>query len=58
MEPRRRSVAIGAVLAALGLVVAGAAAASSRSTDERALQRTRHAEKQGIEAKVNNLVAG
>ena len=29
---------------------------ASRSTDERALQRTRHAEKQGIEWKVNNLL--
>ena len=57
MKPRRRSVAIGAAVAALGLVVAGAVAATSRSTDERALQRTRHAEKQGIEWKVNNLLS-
>ena len=56
MKPRRRSVAIGAVVAALGLLVAGAVAATSRSTDERALQPTRHAEKRGIEWKVNNLL--
>jgi beta-glucosidase len=48
--------AIGATIAAVVAVVAGAVAASTRSSDERALQPTRAAASQSIERKVDGLV--
>jgi beta-glucosidase len=56
MAGRRRTVAIGATIAAVVAVVAGAVAASTRSSDERALQPTRAAASQSIERKVDGLV--
>ena len=57
MTGRRRTVAIGATVAAVVAVVAGAVvAASTRSSDERALQPTRAAASQSIERKVDGLV--
>jgi len=52
----RRTAAVVATTAALGIVVAGAVAGSSRSTDAIALQRTRGPADRGIEQKVNDLV--
>src|SRR6195952_3643714 len=54
---RRRVLAIGGTIAALGLLVAGAVGATSRSSDEAALQPTRHpAGNRGIEFKVESLL--
>jgi beta-glucosidase len=52
----RRTVAVAATTAALGTLVAGAVAGSSRSTDAVALQRTRGPADKGIEQKVDDLV--
>jgi beta-glucosidase len=52
----RRTAAVVATTAALGTLVAGAIAGSSRSTDAVALQRTRGPADKGIERKVDDLV--
>ena len=52
----RRTAAVVATIAALGTLVAGAVAGSSRSTDAVALQRTRGPADKGIEQKVDDLV--
>jgi beta-glucosidase len=52
----RRTTAVVLTAAALGTLVAGAVAGSSRSTDAVALQRTRGPADKGIEQKVNDLV--
>jgi beta-glucosidase len=57
MRGRRRALAVGATVLALGLIVAGAVAASSRSSDEKALLPTRHPTgDQRIERKVDALL--
>src|SRR4051794_4378847 len=54
---RRRALAIGSSVAALGLLVAGAVGATSRSSDEAALQPTRHLTgNQRVERKVEQLL--
>ena len=54
---RRRFLAIGGSIAAVGLLVAGAVGATSRSSDEAALQPTRHpGGDQRIERKVETLL--
>jgi len=57
MGPRLRSAAIVATIVTVGLLVAGGVVAASRSSDETALQPTRHAASQSIERRVNNLLA-
>jgi beta-glucosidase len=57
MGPRLRSAAIVATIVTVGLVVVGGVVAASRSSDETALHPTRHAASQGIERRVNNLLA-
>jgi beta-glucosidase len=52
----RRTAAVVATAAAVGTLVAGAVAGSSRSTDAVALQRNRGPANTGIEKKVNDLV--
>jgi beta-glucosidase len=52
----RRTTAVAATTAALGTLVAGAVAGSSRSTDAVALQRSRGPADKGIEQKVDDLV--
>jgi beta-glucosidase len=56
MLRRGRTAAVGAALAGLGLLVAGAVVAGTRSSDATALQRTRQPASQGIERKVDNLL--
>jgi beta-glucosidase len=56
MRLRRRTAALGAVTAALGLLAVGGVVASTRSTDEGALQPTRQPAQQGIEYKVDALL--
>jgi beta-glucosidase len=56
MNLGKRTAAVAATTAALGVLVAGAVAGSSRSTDAVALQRTRGPADKGIEQKVNDLV--
>jgi beta-glucosidase len=56
MGPRGRRVAIGATIVALISMVAGGVVAATQSSDESALQPTRHAADQGIEGKVDNLL--
>jgi beta-glucosidase len=56
MLRRRRTAAIGAVTAVLGLLIAGAVVAGTRSSDATALQPTRQAASQGIERNVDNLL--
>ena len=53
---RRRTVAIGAMIVAIGSLVAGAVARVTRSSDETALQPTRHGADKGIERKVDDLL--
>jgi beta-glucosidase len=54
---RRRALALGGSVAALGLLVAGAVGATSRSSDEAALQPTRHlTANQRVERKVEQLL--
>src|SRR5690242_20680523 len=57
MGPRLRSAAIVATIVTVGLLVAGGVVAASRSSDETALQPTRHAASQSIERRVTNLLA-
>ena len=57
MGPRLRTAAIVATIVTVGLLVAGGVVAASRSSDETALQPTRHAASQSIERRVNNLLA-
>ena len=52
----RRTAAVVATTAALGTLVAGAIAGSSRSTDAIAMQPTRGPANKGIEKKVDRLV--
>jgi beta-glucosidase len=56
MVPRRRTAAIGSTIAVLGLLVAGAVVAGTRSSDDTALQPTRTSASQGIERKVDALL--
>jgi beta-glucosidase len=56
MLRRGRTAAVGAALAGLGLLVAEAVVAGTRSSDATALQRTRQPASQGIERKVDNLL--
>ena len=56
MRLRRRTAVLGALTAALGLLIVGGVVASSRSTDEGALQPTRQPAQQGIERKVDALL--
>ncbi|MDP9256063.1 MAG: beta-glucosidase BglX [Actinomycetota bacterium] len=56
MFRRGRTAAVGAALAGLGLLVAGAVVAGTRSSDATALQRTRQPASQGIERKVDDLL--
>ncbi len=56
MLPRRRTAAIGSMIAVLGLLVAGAVVAGTRSSDDTALQPTRGAPSKGIERKVDDLL--
>jgi beta-glucosidase len=56
MLPRRRTAAIGTTIAVLGLLIAGAVVAGTRSSDATALQPTRTSPDQGIERKVNSLL--
>ena len=53
---RRRFLAIGGSIAVLGLLVAGAVGATSRSDDETALQASGHHEGKGVEWKVESLL--
>ena len=57
MGLRGRGAAIVATVVTFGLLIAGGVVAASRSSDERALQPTRHAASQSIERRVNNLLA-
>ena len=56
MVSRRRTVAIGATIVAIGSLVAGALAGVTRSSDETALQPTRQAADKGVERRVNDLL--
>jgi beta-glucosidase len=56
MLPRRRSAAVGATIAVIGLLIAGVVVAGGGSSDEGALQPTRGAADKGIERKVDNLL--
>ena len=56
MLRRGRTAALGAALAGLGLLVAGAVVAGTRSSDATALQKTRQPASQGIERKVDSLL--
>jgi beta-glucosidase len=56
MLRRRRTAALVAAFAGLGLLVAGAVVAGTRSSDATALQKTRHNPNQGIERKVDDLL--
>ena len=56
MLRRRRTAAIGAATAVLGLLIAGAVLAGTGSSDATALQPTRQSASQGIERKVDNLL--
>ena len=57
MLRRRRTAALVAAFAGLGLLVAGAVVAGTRSSDATALQKTRHNPSQGIERKVDDLLS-
>lgn len=56
MTSRRRTTAIVASVAAVGILVAGAIGAATRSSDEAALQPTRTAADRGVEKRVDALV--
>jgi beta-glucosidase len=56
MASRGRRIALGATIVVVSALVAGAVTAGTRSSDESALQPTRHAADRGIEHKVNNLL--
>ena len=56
MLRRRRTAALVAAFAGIGLLVAGAVVAGTRSSDATALQKTRHNPSQGIESKVDDLL--
>jgi beta-glucosidase len=56
MGPRGRRAAIVTTIVVLSMLVAGAVVAATRSTDEVALQPTRHAADRGIERRVDSLV--
>ena len=57
MVLRRRTVAIGATIAVLGTLVAGAIAAGSSPSDAVALQPARDKPDKGIEKKVDGLLS-
>src|SRR6185437_155421 len=57
MGLRGRGAAIVATIVTFGLLIAGGVVAASRSSDERALQPTRHTASQSIERRVNDLLA-
>lgn len=56
MGPRRRTIAIGASVAAVAVLVAGAVGAVTRSSDEAALKPTRTAADRGVEKRVDALL--
>jgi beta-glucosidase len=56
MGPRGHRAAIVATIVALSSLVAGGVVAATQSSDERALQATRHAADRGIEGKVDSLL--
>jgi beta-glucosidase len=56
MGARRRGVAIGLMVVALGLLAAGTVIAAGRSSDETTLQPARHAASRNVERRVNALL--
>ena len=57
MRGRRRTLAVGGAVVALGLLVAGAVAATTRTSDETALAPARHLSgNQAIERKIDHLI--
>lgn len=57
MGPRGRRTAIGATLVALSSLLAGGVVAATQSSDEAALQPTRHAADRAIERRVDDLLS-
>jgi beta-glucosidase len=57
MGPRGRRTAIGATIVTLSSLVAGGVLAATQSSDEAALQPTRHAADPGIESRVDRLLS-